>query len=154
MLFGLGGARRSSATAATSSTATPSSTRPDGMTVGDLMVFTAYLGMLWGPLCTLTGFAANVQGGVAGVRARVRGAGPRPVIADAPDAVPLPLPAAHTGTGRVGFAYRPRGTDPESGGEDASGRPPPVLDGRVGDASSRARWWRSSAPAASARARC
>ena len=62
-----------------------------GMTLGDLMIFTAYLGMLWPPLCTLTGFLANLAPGVSGAR-RVfeildRDAG----VSDTDDARALPL---------------------------------------------------------------
>jgi len=60
------------------------------MTVGDLMVFTSYLGMLWTPLCTLTGFGANVQGGVAGAERVFEVLDRDPVIADDPKAAPLP----------------------------------------------------------------
>ncbi|HVX84364.1 MAG TPA: ABC transporter ATP-binding protein [Phycisphaerae bacterium] len=40
--------------------------RAGGMTVGDLLIFTSYLGMLWDPLCKLTGAGATMQGGAAG----------------------------------------------------------------------------------------
>jgi ATP-binding cassette subfamily B protein len=64
---------------------------PNGMTIGDLMVFTSYLGMLWGPLCTLTGFAANVQGGVAGAERVFEVLDRDPVITDARTAISLPV---------------------------------------------------------------
>jgi ATP-binding cassette, subfamily B, bacterial len=58
-----------------------------GMTVGDLIVFTSYLGMLWGPLCSLTGFSANIQGGVAGAHRVFEILDLESSIKDAPDAV-------------------------------------------------------------------
>jgi subfamily B ATP-binding cassette protein MsbA len=61
-----------------------------GMTVGDLMVFTSYLALLWQPLCTLTGFGANIQGGVAGAHRVFEVLDRDPVIADAPNAVAMP----------------------------------------------------------------
>jgi ATP-binding cassette, subfamily B, bacterial len=47
----------------------------NGLSVGDLVIFTSYLGMLWAPLCSLTGFVSNVQGGVAGGGTGVRSDG-------------------------------------------------------------------------------
>lgn len=38
------------------------------LTLGDLIVFTGYLGMLWGPLCQLTGFTSSLQGGAASMQ--------------------------------------------------------------------------------------
>jgi ABC-type multidrug transport system fused ATPase/permease subunit len=64
--------------------------RPGGMTVGDLMIFTSYLGLLWGPLCTLTGFGANIQGGVAGAQRVFEVLDCDPVIADSAGALPMP----------------------------------------------------------------
>ncbi|HEV2294277.1 MAG TPA: ABC transporter ATP-binding protein [Tepidisphaeraceae bacterium] len=69
--------------------------RGAGMTVGDLMIFMAYLGMLWGPICTLTGAATNLQGGLAGAQRVFEVLDLDPVIKDMPDAVALPR------TGRV-----------------------------------------------------
>jgi ABC-type multidrug transport system fused ATPase/permease subunit len=93
-----------------------------GMTVGDLVVFTAYLGMLWGPLCTLTGFAANAQGGVAGAQRVFEILDRDPVIADRPGAQPLPRRPRVLELDRVSFAYQPI---PEAGtdGDEAA----PVL---------------------------
>ena len=78
---------------------------PGGFTVGDLMVFTSYLGLLWGPLCTLTGFGANIQGGVAGAQRVFEVLDRDPVIADSPDAVPLPQKPRVLEFDNVGFRY-------------------------------------------------
>ena len=79
--------------------------RPGGLTVGDLMVFTAYLALIWGPLCTLTGFAANVQGGVAGAQRVFEVLDRDPVITDSPGAVPLPRQPRVVEFKNVGFQY-------------------------------------------------
>ncbi len=79
--------------------------RPGGLTVGDLMVFTAYLGLLWGPLCTLTGFAANVQGGVAGAQRVFEILDRDPIITDSPGATPLPRQPRAVDFKNVGFRY-------------------------------------------------
>lgn len=47
------------------------------LTAGDLVVFAAYLSMLWGPLCALTGFASN-SGRRGGRGARLGSPGPGP----------------------------------------------------------------------------
>jgi subfamily B ATP-binding cassette protein MsbA len=75
------------------------------MTVGDLMIFTSYLGLLWGPLCQLTGMAANVQGGVAGAQRVFEVLDRDPVIADAPHARPLPRRPRRLELDQVSFAY-------------------------------------------------
>jgi ATP-binding cassette subfamily B protein len=79
---------------------------PNPMTVGDLMVFTAYLGMLWGPLCTLTGFGGNVQGGVAGAQRVFEVLDRDPVIVDVPNAAPLPPRTRVLELDDVTFGYR------------------------------------------------
>jgi subfamily B ATP-binding cassette protein MsbA len=81
--------------------------RPNPMTVGDLMVFTAYLGMLWGPLCTLTGFGGSVQGGVAGAERVFEVLDRDPVIADAPGAAALPVAPRVLELHGVTFGYSP-----------------------------------------------
>lgn len=80
---------------------------PNGMTVGDLMVFTSYLGMLWGPLCSLTGFHANIQGGVAGAQRVFEVLDRDPVITDAPGAKTLPRMPRTVELDGVTFAYAP-----------------------------------------------
>jgi subfamily B ATP-binding cassette protein MsbA len=78
---------------------------PGGMTVGDLVVFTAYLGMLWNPLCTLTGLAANAQGGIAGAQRVFEVLDRDPVIADRTGATAFPRRPRVLEFDRVSFAY-------------------------------------------------
>jgi ABC-type multidrug transport system fused ATPase/permease subunit len=79
--------------------------RPGGMTLGDLMIFTSYLGMLWDPLCKLTGAGATMQNGVAGAE-RVFEILDREVsIADQPGALPLPRKARTLELEAVRFGY-------------------------------------------------
>lgn len=77
------------------------------LSVGDLMVFTAYLGLVWGPLCQMTGFSANLQNGVAGAQRVFEVLDREQVIVDAPDAVPLPRRPRRLELDRVWFAYGP-----------------------------------------------
>jgi subfamily B ATP-binding cassette protein MsbA len=78
-----------------------------GMTVGDLMVFSSYLGMLWGPLCALTGFSAAIAGGVAGAQRVFEVLDRDAVIADGPAARPLPRQPRTLELDDVSFAYQP-----------------------------------------------
>ena len=78
------------------------------LTTGDLMIFTSYLGMLWGPLCTLTGFSATVQNGAAGAQRVFEILDRDPVIADAPDAVSLPCEPRVLELDHVSFRYDER----------------------------------------------
>jgi subfamily B ATP-binding cassette protein MsbA len=79
------------------------------LTAGDLVVFTAYLGMLWGPLCTLTGFASNIQGGVAGAQRVFEVLDRDPVIFDSPKAQALPCRPRVLTLDDVSFNYELRG---------------------------------------------
>lgn len=81
------------------------SPRPNGMTAGDLIIFTSYLGLLWGPLCNLTGFAANVQGGVAGAERVFEVLDREPHVVEAPDAVPMPRRPRTLALSDVVFSY-------------------------------------------------
>ncbi|MDB5302361.1 MAG: hypothetical protein JWO87_4024 [Phycisphaerales bacterium] len=78
---------------------------PGGMTVGDLVVFTSYLGMLWGPLCSITGFFYNVQNGVVGAKRVFEVLDRDPSIADKPGALPLPRMPRRLDLDRVSFSY-------------------------------------------------
>jgi ABC-type multidrug transport system fused ATPase/permease subunit len=80
---------------------------PAGLTLGDLMVFTAYLGMLWGPLCTLTGLSANMQGGAAGCQRVFEVLDRHVTITDAPDALSLPIKPRTLELQQIGFEYQP-----------------------------------------------
>jgi len=76
-----------------------------GMTVGDLVVFTSYLGMLWGPLCSMTGFFYNIQGGVAGAQRIFEVLDRDPAIVNKPNARPLPRQPRRLQLDHVTFAY-------------------------------------------------
>lgn len=78
-----------------------------GLSVGDLMIFTSYLSMLWGPLCTLTGFGASIQNGAAGAQRVFEVLDRDPVIRDAPDAVHLPRRPRTLELSDVSFGYDP-----------------------------------------------
>jgi ABC-type multidrug transport system fused ATPase/permease subunit len=75
------------------------------LSTGDLMVFTSYLGMLWGPLCTLTGFSASIQGGVAGAERVFDVLDRDPGICNAPNAKPLPKQPRVLELDHVSFRY-------------------------------------------------
>ena len=78
------------------------------LTAGDLVVFTAYLAMLWGPLCALTGFASNIQGGVAGAERVFEVLDRNPGIVDSPRAQPLPCRPRLLELENVSFNYERR----------------------------------------------
>ncbi len=83
------------------------SPKPGGMSVGDLMIFVSYLGLLWDPLCKLTGIGPNIQSGVAGAQ-RVFEVLDREVgICDAPMARSLPVQPRVLKLDRVWFSYSP-----------------------------------------------
>ncbi len=75
--------------------------------LGDLMVIMAYLGMIYDPLCKLTGAGVNLQGGAVSME-RVFEVLDRDVgIVDAPDAVDLPRQPRILGLDDVIFEYVP-----------------------------------------------
>lgn len=80
-----------------------------GMTVGDLLIFTSYLGMLWDPLCKLTGAGASMQGGVAGAQRAFEVLDLDVAIEDRPGARPLARLARVVELDDVTFSY---GRDP------------------------------------------
>ncbi len=78
------------------------------LSLGDLLVFTSYLGMLWGPLCQLTGFSASVQSGAACATRVFEILDSDPVIADLPNAIPLPPKLRRLELDGVTFGYDPQ----------------------------------------------
>jgi ATP-binding cassette, subfamily B, bacterial len=77
----------------------------NGTSVGDLLVFMAYLGQLWDPLGLVLGFTAKVQTHAAASE-RVFEVLDRPVeISDSPDAQPLPPRPRALQLRHVGFDY-------------------------------------------------
>lgn len=77
------------------------------MSPGALTIFLAYLGLLYDPLCKLSGAASSVQSGAAGVRRVFEILDRAPTVADRHDAVPLPRRPRLLELRDVAFAYRP-----------------------------------------------
>src|SRR5919108_5577269 len=61
------------------------------LTPGELMVFISYLGMLYGPLCQLTGVGISLQSGVAGAQRVFDVLDKDIVVSDAPGAISIPV---------------------------------------------------------------
>jgi ABC-type multidrug transport system fused ATPase/permease subunit len=80
---------------------------PDGFTTGKLTIFLAYLSQLYGPLNKLSNSGSSLQGGVAGVQRVLEVLDRDVTIADAPDALPLPLRPRTLEFDHVSFEYRP-----------------------------------------------
>lgn len=59
------------------------------LSVGELLVFISYVGMLYGPMSTISGIAAAIQGALTPFRRVVEILETKPTIRDAPDARPL-----------------------------------------------------------------
>jgi ATP-binding cassette, subfamily B, bacterial len=80
---------------------------PAGMTVGSLVVFIAYLGMLYDPLCKLSGAGANMLESVAGMERVFEVLDRESEVRDAPEARELPLRPRALTLNNVSFAYHP-----------------------------------------------
>jgi len=78
-----------------------------GLTAPDLYVFLYYVNQVYGPLQSISGSGASIQGGVAGVQRVFEVLDRESVIRDAPDAVPLPRRPRTLTLRAVGFEYRP-----------------------------------------------
>jgi subfamily B ATP-binding cassette protein MsbA len=74
---------------------------------GELMVFMSYLGMMYDPLCQLTGAGFNLQAGLIGVRRVFEVLDREANVADANDAVALPLQSRTLTLTDVCFEYHP-----------------------------------------------
>jgi ATP-binding cassette subfamily B protein/subfamily B ATP-binding cassette protein MsbA len=59
------------------------------LSVGELLVFLSYVGMLYGPMSTISGIATAVQGALTPFRRVIEILETKPAIRDAPDARPL-----------------------------------------------------------------
>jgi ATP-binding cassette subfamily B protein len=59
------------------------------LTIGELLVFISYVGMLYGPMSTISGIAGAIQSALTPFRRVVEILETKPAIADAPDAKPL-----------------------------------------------------------------
>ena len=77
------------------------------LSVGELLVFISYVGMLYGPMSTLSGIAAAVQGALVPFGRVVEILETNPVIRDAPNARPLDHCAGVVRFEHVTFGYDP-----------------------------------------------
>ncbi|MDP9175412.1 MAG: ABC transporter ATP-binding protein/permease [Planctomycetota bacterium] len=77
------------------------------LTVGNLLIFLTYVNQVYGPLQAVSGSAASIQGGVAGVQRVFEVLDRDAIIKDAPDAVHLPKKPRVLAMRGVGFEYRP-----------------------------------------------
>jgi subfamily B ATP-binding cassette protein MsbA len=82
------------------------SPRPDGMTLGDLTIFFAYLGMLFDPLRQLSSSGSSAAGAMAGVKRIFEVLDRDPTIKDSPGAQPLPRKPRTLQFDQAGFEYR------------------------------------------------
>jgi len=75
------------------------------LSVGELLVFIAYVGMLYGPMSTLSGIAASVQSALVPFRRVAEILNTNPVIRDQPNARPLERCAGVVRFDHVTFGY-------------------------------------------------
>jgi ATP-binding cassette subfamily B protein len=75
------------------------------LSMGDLLIFTGYLAMLWGPLCQLTGFTASLQGGATAIERVFEVLDRDVIIADKPGAIALPVRPRTLELSDLHFAY-------------------------------------------------
>lgn len=75
------------------------------LTPGELMIFMTYLGMIYDPLCQMTGFRFNLESGLAGARRVFEVFDRDALVTDAADATSLPLQPRSLILEGVGFEY-------------------------------------------------
>lgn len=75
------------------------------LTPGELMIFMTYLGMIYDPLCQITGFRFNLESGLAGARRVFEVFDRDALVTDPPDATSLPLQPRSLILEAVGFEY-------------------------------------------------
>ena len=75
------------------------------LTPGELMIFMTYLGMIYDPLCQITGFRFNLESGLAGARRVFEVFDRDTLVTDADDATFLPLQPRSLILEAVGFEY-------------------------------------------------
>ncbi|NMG22184.1 ABC transporter ATP-binding protein [Brasilonema bromeliae] len=80
---------------------------PNGLTIGDLIVFMAYLAQFWDPLGWVLGFTTKIQTFVASCDRVFAVIDLAPAIADEPDAQPLPVRPRTLALCDVSFEYSP-----------------------------------------------
>src|SRR3954468_170608 len=76
-----------------------------GMTIGDLMLFMTYLGMLYDPLCKISGSGGSVQSGIASAQRVFEVLDADSAIKDVPEAIALPQLPRKLALDNVGFHY-------------------------------------------------
>jgi subfamily B ATP-binding cassette protein MsbA len=76
------------------------------ITPGELMIFMTYLGMMYDPLCQITGLGFNLQTGLVGARRVFDVLDRHAVVADAPAAISLPVGPRSLVLENVGFEYQ------------------------------------------------
>jgi subfamily B ATP-binding cassette protein MsbA len=77
------------------------------LTPGELMVFMSYLGLMYDPICQMTGFNFNLQTGLAGARRVFEVLDREAMVTDAPDATALPVQPRRLTFHDVHFEYSP-----------------------------------------------
>jgi subfamily B ATP-binding cassette protein MsbA len=82
----------------------------NGMTCGDLVLFMAYFSQLLNPLSEVAGFSARVKTSVAACERVFRVLDRKPEIADAPDALDLPVKPRTLHIHNLTFGYDPART--------------------------------------------
>jgi ABC-type multidrug transport system fused ATPase/permease subunit len=75
------------------------------LTPGELMIFMTYLGMIYDPLCQMTGFRFNLESGLAGARRVFEVFDRDAVVSDPAEATSLPLQPRSLILESVGFEY-------------------------------------------------
>jgi ATP-binding cassette, subfamily B, bacterial len=75
------------------------------LTPGELMIFMTYLGMIYDPLCQMTGFRFNLESGLAGARRVFEVFDRAAVVSDPAEATSLPLQPRSLILESVGFEY-------------------------------------------------
>jgi ABC-type multidrug transport system fused ATPase/permease subunit len=75
------------------------------LTPGELMIFMTYLGMIYDPLCQMTGFSFNLESGLAGARRVLEVLDRDAAVADSAEATSLSLQPRSLILEAVGFEY-------------------------------------------------
>jgi len=79
---------------------------PASLSVGSLLVFLAYVNQVYGPLQSITGSGASIQGGIAGVERVFEVLNRDPIIKDVPGAQAMPRQPRVLALESVSFEYR------------------------------------------------
>jgi subfamily B ATP-binding cassette protein MsbA len=77
------------------------------LSIGDLLLFLAFVNQVYGPLQSVSGAGASIQAGAAGVQRVFEVLDRDPIIQDAPDAIHLPRKPRVLALANVSFEYRP-----------------------------------------------